>query len=106
MYDNRLNNMYDNIGRKIKGLAVASAILMIIASVIGGIWIMSFDYDWFLVGLLVMVMGSLLGWISSWILYGFGELIENTTELKKSIQRQMKNTGTTQKPKDDNLPEL
>lgn len=31
-----------------------------------------------LIGILTMVLGSLLSWVSSFVLYGFGEIVENS----------------------------
>ena len=69
--------MYDNIGEKIKGLARVMFIVEAIAAVITGIALMGSDEDMILIGLLVMVVGPIVAWVSSWLLYGFGELIDN-----------------------------
>ena len=70
--------MYDNIGEKIKGLAKASFIVAAIAEVITGIALMATDEDLILYGFLVIVVGPIVAWFSSWLLYGFGQLIENS----------------------------
>ena len=68
--------MYDYIGSKIKGLAQAMAFIGIFSSVIGGIVLIIKGF--FGYGLLTIVVGALISWISTWLLYGFGELIETT----------------------------
>lgn len=71
--------MYENIGDKIKGVAVITAILGIIASIIyGGSIIAATNRYGSGVGLgwMIIIIGSLLSWVSSFVLYGFGELIE------------------------------
>lgn len=73
--------MFDNIADKIKTLATGICILGIISSVITGIVFMVNDSEMILSGLIVAVAGSFLSWISSFVLYGFGQLIENTDEL-------------------------
>lgn len=71
--------MFDNIGKKIKILAYVLTWVGIIASVITGIAMMnSFDSIVKTIGLIVLIVGSLLSWASSFIIYGFGQLIENT----------------------------
>lgn len=75
--------MYDNIGRKIKGLAKAVFIVEAIAAVITGIVLMA-SYLNPIIGLLVMVVGPLVAWVSSWLLYGFGELIDKTCDIARS----------------------
>ena len=77
--------MFDNIGGKIKSVATAIAIFGIIGSIIIGSIIIAEANDSYypsarevLGGLLVMIVGSLSSWVSSFTLYGFGQLIENT----------------------------
>lgn len=70
--------MFNDIGGKLKGLAKVTTILGIISSVLSGI-VQMFDQP--LVGILTMVLGSVLFWISSFTIYGLGQLIENTDEL-------------------------
>ena len=87
--------MFNNIGEKIKTLAIIITILGIVASVISGIaFIVSSIVDSYdvsrlaagiILGVLTMVVGSLLSWISSFLLYGFGELIENSTIIKEKF---------------------
>ncbi len=77
--------MYNNIGKKIKGLAIFSFAVGAIASFIGGIVIIAIASDSYYVeeigvfiGVMVMFLGPLVFWILSFFLYGFGELIENS----------------------------
>lgn len=76
--------MYDNIGGKIKGLAKATFIVEAIAAVITGIAFMAMDDDLAPVGLLVMILGPIVAWVSSWLLYGFGELIDKTCDIARN----------------------
>jgi hypothetical protein len=79
--------MFDNIGGKIKGLAKVTAWLGIIASVIYGIVLISQSNRYYngsalvITGVIVMAAGSLGSWISSFLLYGFGELIDQATQV-------------------------
>lgn len=73
--------MYDNIGGKIKGLAKAVFIVEAIAAVITGFLLMTSVIP---IGLLVMVVGPLVAWVSSWLLYGFGELIDKTCDIARN----------------------
>ncbi len=68
--------MYDNIGGKIKILAKWMFAVETIAAVIIGIALMAEDVD--IVGLLVIIFGPIVAWVSSWLLYGYGQLIENS----------------------------
>lgn len=79
--------MYDNIGGKIKGLAKAAFIIGSIADVIIGINFMSEYYGeeaMVLIGLLIMIFGPLVALFSSWITYGFGELIDQTCAIARN----------------------
>lgn len=77
------SGMFDNIGGKIKTLAQVVTWIGIISSVISGIALMSIDEDMIFVGLMVMIFGSLMSWVSSFVLYGFGQLVENSDKLVK-----------------------
>lgn len=70
--------MYNNIGGKIKMLARVLAWIGIIACFIIGIVLISNDEDTVFIGFLTMILGSLVSWVSSFVLYGFGELVENS----------------------------
>ncbi len=74
--------MYNNIGKKIKVLAKVLAWIGIAASVISGLGMIIVSSRaggaMSLIGILTMVLGSLLSWVSSFVLYGFGEIVENS----------------------------
>lgn len=78
--------MYDNIGGKIKGLAKASFVVATIAEVITGFALMAVDEDLIIYGLLAMFVGPIVAWISSWCLYGFGELIDKACEIERNTR--------------------
>ena len=78
--------MFENIGGKIKGLAKAAFIVVAIAAAIIGIALIASDEDLIVTGLLVIVLGSFIAWVSSWFLYGFGELIDNTCEIARNTR--------------------
>jgi len=78
--------MYDNIGGKIKVLAKVTFIVEAIAAVITGIALMASDEDMIPVGLLVMVVGPIVAWVSSWLLYGFGELVDKACDIERNTR--------------------
>jgi len=82
--------MYDNIGRKIKGLAKAIFIVLGISMAITGIVIMCIDEDLILYGVLTLILGPILAWISSWLLYGFGEIIDKLCDIEHNTRMIMK----------------
>ena len=71
--------MYDDIGGKIKTLAIWLVVIGSIASVVLGLYTLYTNSNLFFIAILEIVLYPLLLWISSWLLYGFGELIENTS---------------------------
>lgn len=88
--------MYDNIGGKIKALAKFIFIFQAIAMFITGIVLLAVDDDLIAVGLPLMLAGPLLAWISSWMLYGFGELIEKTCQIECNTRGDGKATAAPQ----------
>ena len=78
---------YENIGDKIKGLAQMAFVVEAIAAVITGIALMATDEDLILYGLLVLIVGPIIAWVSSWLLYGFGQLVENSDIIAEEYNR-------------------
>ena len=68
--------MYDNIGGKIKSLAKTLTIFGAIATAILAIVLLCLDDKLLPFGVILLFFGPLFSWISSWLLYGFGELVE------------------------------
>lgn len=82
--------MFGNIGGKIKTTAKILCILGIIISLVNGILIISRSTSYnstVVLGLVSIIVGSLLSWISSFFLYGWGELIEKTGENNEALTR-------------------
>lgn len=75
--------MYNNIGNKIKILAKVFCILGAIASVIGAIC-MFFNDAHILLCIIIAVAGSFFSWISTWLLYGFGEIIDKLCDIENN----------------------
>ena len=94
--------MFDNIGGKIKTLAVVVCVLGIICFVIIGMVMLGMaaeeeDEALAYMGFGYMIGGSILSWIGSFFLYGFGELIENSAESKESLRRIERSLGKMSK---------
>lgn len=79
--------MYDNIGEKIKNSAKWICIVESISAVIGGIFVIIDDFDSFFKGLLLIVLGPVVAYVSTWLLYGFGQLIENSDIIAQEYRR-------------------
>ena len=80
--------MFNNIGRKIKTLAKVITGIGITASIIYGAVVVRLSNSpiFIMQGLIIMIVGSLISWLSSMALYGFGQLIENT-DILVSVHR-------------------
>lgn len=75
--------MFTNIGGKIKALAMVQCWIGIFASVICGIGMMcSGDDVAGILGFFILILGGFASWIGSFLLYGFGELIEKTSNVE------------------------
>lgn len=70
--------MFDNIGNKIKTLSKLLCYVGMAVCIIAGIVVATIDEDLILIGVLVAVVGSALSWVNSFLLYGFGQLVENS----------------------------
>jgi len=77
--------LYNNIGKKIKWLAKLIFIAESVISVIAGLCLIIFGYDMVLLALTVLLICPLLAFVSSWLLYGFGEIIEKLTSLERNM---------------------
>ena len=60
---------FDNVGGKIKGWAKLVFVVEAIAAVIVGLVTVNTSA---LAGLLVIIVGPVVAWISSWLMYGYG----------------------------------
>ena len=103
--------MYDNIGEKIKAVAVAGCILGIIASLIVGIPLIA-NADRYnptaTMGWVNIIVGSLASWLGSFCLYGFGELIEKTganNEALVKIEKELAALNAKSGAERENRPE-
>lgn len=71
--------MFQNIGGKIKLVVKFFCWIGIITSIILGIVIMNGRSEFAgIMGAVVAIVGSLLSWLGSILIYGFGQLVENS----------------------------
>ena len=75
--------MYDNIGAKIKSLAKVVFAVLAILSFLSGVLSLRAN---FLLGLFWMIGGPFLAWVSSWITYGFGEIVEKICSMESQMR--------------------
>jgi len=91
--------MFQNIGRKIKTLAKVICWVGIIGSVVGGVimvlsgvGVLRFNAEAgvaaIMGGVLTVVLGSLFSWIGSFMMLGFGEIVEKVNEIAENTRPQ------------------
>lgn len=84
--------MFTNIGDKIKNLAAVITWIGIIGSILGGIVMIAVGLEsseiFVLFGFLTAIAGSLVSWIGSFLLYGFGELIDRVAQIDRKLNNQ------------------
>ena len=83
--------MFDNIGKKLKGLAKWTFIVEAIAAIIGGIIVIVEEDE--VIGLLLLFLGPVIAWISSWVLYAFGELVDKACDIERNMRNRNVNVA-------------
>jgi hypothetical protein len=76
--------MYDNIGEKIKSLAKANFFVEALAAIIVGIVLWIETEEWWCV--LIILCGPIVALVSSWLLYGFGEIIDKLCDIEQNTR--------------------
>lgn len=87
-----VDSLYTNIGGKLKAWAKWIFIVEAIASVVGaiGMLVSAENGGMFFLALVTLVLGPVLAWVSSWILYAFGELVEKTVANEQNTRSILK----------------
>ncbi len=102
----RERGMFSYIGKKIKDLATILTIVGVVLSILGGLASIGMGANlenrqgegtgilFILVGIALMIIGPLVFWLGSYLLYGYGELVDKTSEISKDLkQLLMQNAG-------------
>ena len=72
-----LNILYEYIGDKIKKLAGWVFVIEALCAIAIGIALMCINANLTLIGILIMIIGPIIAFISTWILYAFGQIVED-----------------------------
>lgn len=103
-----MNVMYSNIGSKIKTLAKVIGVLLAVSGVVAWIYFITNTYNYYsygnpvekrllttddLIGWISLICG-LLGFCSSWLIFGFGQLVEDVSKFKEVYE----NSQNTEQP--------
>lgn len=85
--------MFNNIGSKIQTFAKVMCWIGIIVSVVAGLVMIVSSFSSYapaagiVAGLLTAVLGSLFSWVGSFMMVGFGELVENTAAIAANTRK-------------------
>ncbi len=77
-----LDNLYENIGGKIKNWAKWLFIVEAISAIITGIVLIVNDDDYITHGILTLICGPIVAWVGSWLMYAFGQLVEDVHAMR------------------------
>ena len=92
--------MFENVGGKLKVLAIVVVVLGIISSIVSGIILMFSEIDGaFGFGLLIIGGGILGSWITALPIYGIGQAAENSDYLVRHTIGTPRSAVTTVSPK-------
>ena len=80
------DKLFSDVGAKIKSVAEILFIVLFLASIATGAVLMIVSIDFWWAGLLTIVLGPVLAWLTVLLLYGLGELIESTNETKGLVR--------------------
>lgn len=79
--------MFTNVGKKLQTLATAFCIIGITASVISAIYLWaqdSYSNPTADLSFIVLICGCLASWLSSMLIYAFGQLVDDIHEMRTS----------------------
>ena len=79
---------FNEIGKKLKGLAKTLFIIEIIVCYLVGIVFLVrvvFVPKSIFIALALMILGPVFAWIKNWVLYGFGELVDRVCKIEHAL---------------------
>ena len=95
-----MKKLYGNIGKKLKTIAVVATVILSVACVICGIVLLanSDGYYWFYAVPMIFV-GPIIFWLSSLVLYAFGEVVEKLVQIEENTRySKVNNAESSSKP--------
>lgn len=79
--------MYQKIGKKIMELAAFSSKITIGACVILELLILFTATELWLYGLVIFTIIGYASYVSTWVIYGFGQLIDDVNAIRRNSER-------------------
>ncbi len=96
--------LYNDIGKKIKDLAVIMFVLSTFAAVVLGIMALTDSEAWY--GIMIIIFGPLIAFVESCLIYGFGELIDKICDIEVNTRGKSKKSSTQAKIDADRISQL
>ena len=97
-------NLFENVGGKLKTLAMIYSVIGIVVSIIG--CIILFAEELVGAGFLVLIFGPIVSVITSYGLYAYGELTENSNIIAKHLYRKKTDDAAADKKTQELLMEI
>lgn len=100
-----IGDMFENVGEKLKKFAKILFVLAVIGDIICA-FIFGIETDYYRDGVLndmfwiFLLIGPIVSYLQSMILYGFGELVEKTTKTKQLMEKVVNNDVVTPEEKE------
>lgn len=86
-----MKKLFDNIGKKLKTIAVIVFAVLSLVGIIGGISMINYSgfhyMNYLLGGLALLLAGPVVAFAISCSLYGFGQLIENSDKIVEKLEK-------------------
>lgn len=79
--------MYQKIGKKIMELAAFSSKLTIVACIILELLILFTAPELWLYGLVIFTIIGYVSYVSTWVIYGFGQLIDDVSAIRRNTEK-------------------
>ena len=79
--------MFNNISGKLKVWAIITVIIGNISAIISGVSLISQGEGFGIIGIVIMFAGILSSWLTAWILFGLGDLIDTTDAIYSKVNK-------------------
>mgnify|MGYP003290205362 CR=1 FL=1 len=97
--------MYSNIGKNIKLFAKVVFVLEAFVAVVVGIVLLGIK-NLEIPGVLILILGPFSAWVSTWLLYGYGELIDKVCIIAKNTRHNETKSETQNLIDDERIEKL
>ena len=78
--------MFNNISSKLKVWAIITTIIGNISAIISGISLISQGEGFETIGIVIMFAGILSSWLTAWVLFGLGDLLDTTDAIYSEVK--------------------